>query len=73
MLCLSTLFLELSEAEQLCISYGSTDNVQHDAWLNNVHARFPRVKMADRTDSRTMQEVMDLRNGAVSEKTPQLF
>ena len=29
--------------------------------------------MADHTDSRTMQKVLDLRNRAVSEKTPQIF
>ena len=34
---------------------------------------FCGVKMADCTDSRTMQEVVDLCNGAVSEKNPQLF
>ena len=48
----STLSLELSEAEQLCINYGSqraADNAQarkHDARLNNAHARFPRSPTA---------------------------
>ena len=34
---------------------------------------FRGVKMADRTDSRTMEEVLDLCNGGVSEKTLQMF
>ena len=41
------------------------------AW--HAHARFFRMAKNGRLSSRTMREVLDLRNGAVSAKTPQIF